>query len=102
MNASVEPAVWIDANQKLLVVELARIRSLVAGDRSAGLDHAATIAAGGAGQAWARPGGPPPPSGTIACGSIIHPEAQKCCDGQACVCPPTAGTTCFALECRSL
>jgi hypothetical protein len=44
---------------------------------------------------------PPPLSGTISCGNPFDPEREKCCDGQVCVCPPTAGTTCFALECWS-
>jgi hypothetical protein len=44
MNVSAEPAVWIDANQKLLAAELARIRSLVEGDRAAEFDHAGRIA----------------------------------------------------------
>jgi hypothetical protein len=48
------------------------------------------------------PVGPPPLSGTIECGTIIDQQSSKCCGGQVCVCPPTAGTVCFALECWSL
>jgi hypothetical protein len=52
MNAPVEPTVWIDANQKLLVAELTRIKSLIGGDRADGPAHAETIAAAAAAMPW--------------------------------------------------
>lgn len=52
MNAFAEPAVWIDANQALLVAELARVRALIVGDRSGETEHASRIEAATAAMHW--------------------------------------------------